>query len=151
VADDWGKHVQKLRSVRYEIAFSVTTYSTSIPNSGLSYVTSWKLIETTGMGCLYHSWHNKLHDICLHTISVEFLTNCLSSLLSSSGHPERVNPWYFSSSCEGSTQTCPVKCVGSFISTDRATLPELIPVTVSPGKVKTRLTYEDRCDERPKN
>ena len=30
-------------------------------------------------------------------------------------------------------QTCPVKCVGSFISTDRAPLPELIPVTVDPG------------------
>jgi hypothetical protein len=44
---------------------------------------------------------------------------CLSPLLSSSGHPE--------------TQTCPVKCVGSFISTDRAPLPELIPVTVAPG------------------
>jgi hypothetical protein len=26
-----------------------------------------------------------------------------------------------------------VKCVGSFISTDRAPLPELIPVTVAPG------------------
>jgi hypothetical protein len=36
-------------------------------------------------------------------------------------------PWYFSSSREASTQTCPVKCVGSFISTDRAPLPELIP------------------------
>jgi hypothetical protein len=58
---------------------------------------------------------------------------CLSPLLSSSGHPERVKPWYLSSSCEVSTQTCPVKCVGSFISTDRAPLPELIPVTVDPG------------------
>jgi hypothetical protein len=28
--------------------------------------------------------------------------------------------------------TCPVKWVGSFISTDRAPFPELIPVTVAP-------------------
>jgi hypothetical protein len=49
------------------------------------------------------------------------------------GHPERTKPWYFSSSREESTQTCPVKCVGSFICTDRASLPELIPVTVDPG------------------
>ncbi len=55
---------------------------------------------------------------------------CLSSLLSSSGHLERVKSWYFSSSREASTQTCAVKCVGSFISTDRTPLPELIPVTV---------------------
>jgi hypothetical protein len=58
-----------------------------------------------------------------------------SPLLSSSGHPERAKPWYLSSSCEASTQTCPVKCVGSFISTDRTTLPELIPVTVDPGNI----------------
>jgi hypothetical protein len=48
-------------------------------------------------------------------------------------NPERVKPWYLSSSCEASTQTCPVKCLGSFNSTDRAPLPELIPVTVDPG------------------
>jgi hypothetical protein len=58
---------------------------------------------------------------------------CLSPLLSSSGHPERAKTWYFSSSREESTQTCPVKCVGSFISTDRSPLPEVIPVTLDPG------------------
>jgi hypothetical protein len=39
---------------------------------------TWTVV--TGMVCLHHSWHNKLHDICLHTISVEFLINvCLPS------------------------------------------------------------------------
>ncbi len=47
--------------------------------------------------------------------------------------PGETKTWYLSLSCEASTQTCPVKCVGSFISTDRAPLPELIPVTVAPG------------------
>ena len=36
-------------------------------------------------------------------------------------------------SCEESVVKCPLKCVGSFISTDRTPLPELIPVTDTPG------------------
>ena len=39
-------------------------------------------------------------------------------------------------SCEESGQKCPLKCVGSFISTDRGPLPELIAVTVTPGNIK---------------
>ena len=35
--------------------------------------------------------------------------------------------------CPHNLVTCPVKCVRSFISTDRTPLPELIPVTVPPG------------------
>jgi hypothetical protein len=39
----------------------------------------------------------KVHDICLHTISVEFLINvCLPSCLPPPGHPERAKSWYFS-------------------------------------------------------
>jgi hypothetical protein len=59
---------------------------------------------------------------------------CLSPHLSRSVRPERVKSLYFSGSREESAQTCRVKCVGSFTSTDRAPLPVLIvPLTVAHG------------------